>query len=122
MHLRPSLHVRHDGGITFLEFRPAHVQFTEAAIKQIGAQFIEAIDQSPDVRFVVDFTGVEYMSSTVLGTLVSGLLKCQKKGGDLRLAGIEKELKQLFKLTGLHKVFKMCGTAAEAVKSFDQKA
>jgi anti-sigma B factor antagonist len=115
---RPSLQVREEGDITFLEFTPPDCVFSETAVKHLDRQLLEAVESSTGVKFIVDFANVQYVSSTVLGVLVRALLKVQSRGGELRITGIDKELKQLFRLTALHRVFYICDKIETAVDSF----
>lgn len=118
----PRVESREEGGIVFLEFLPPDCVFNEEAVKTLYAQFEKVIDPAPTQRFIIDFANVQYMSSTVLGVLVSTLLKIQKRGGELRITGVDRDLKQVFRLTGLHRIFRICDTLDRAIQSFDQPA
>ncbi|MCX5661941.1 MAG: STAS domain-containing protein [Planctomycetota bacterium] len=118
----PRVQSREEDGNIFLEFLPPDCVFNEDAVKTLYKQFEEIIDGANSKRFVIDFANVQYMSSTVLGVLVSTLLKIQKQGGELRITGVDRDLKQVFRLTGLHRIFRICDTLDGAIKSFDTPA
>ncbi len=115
---RPTLQIREEEGITFFEFVPPDAVFSEAAVKDLNSQLENAVEQASTTKFIVDFANVQYMSSTVLGALVSALLKIQQKHGELRVTGIDKDLKHLFRLTGLHRIFYICDKIDTAMESF----
>lgn len=115
----PRVQAREEDGHVFLEFMPPDCVFNEDAVKSLYKQFEQIIDEARSKRFVIDFANVQYMSSTVLGVLVSTLLRIQKQHGELRLTGIDRDLKQVFRLTGLHRIFRICDTLDGAIKSFD---
>ncbi|MEM8557259.1 MAG: STAS domain-containing protein [Bacteroidota bacterium] len=70
---------------------------------------------------VVDLTGVRLMNSSGLGMLIGGLTTMKNGGGDLRLAGASVNLRKLFTMTRLDKVFRQYETAADAVASFGEE-
>lgn len=69
-------------------------------------------------KFVLDFLSTEYIDSSGLGVLVSISKKIREAGGELRLAGLNEDLRMLFELTKLDTLFRICDTADEAVQSF----
>lgn len=78
---------------------------------------LDALDAG-DRRFVVDFTATGYIDSSGLGVLVSLAKKIREMGGDLRLAGLNDDLRTLFELTKLDSLFTLTRSAEEAVATF----
>ena len=70
---------------------------------------------------ILDLGGVNYMTSSGLGTLISTLTTTRNAGGDLRLARVEGKVQNLFVMTQLVKVFDTYETVDEAVTSFSSK-
>jgi anti-sigma B factor antagonist len=119
---KPSLTVRHEDRITIIGFNSPTLSFDEAQVEEINGLFERAIDESQDMKFIVNFEGVNYMSSNVLGMLVNSLMKIVKKGGHMRLASVDREIYQLFEITGLKKLFKCNDTLSEAKKALEAEA
>jgi len=69
-------------------------------------------------KFVVDFTATGYIDSSGLGVLVSLAKKVREAGGDLRLAGLNEDLRTLFELTKLDTLFTLMDSVEEAVAAF----
>ncbi len=69
-------------------------------------------------KIVFDLSGVRWMSSTGLGTMIAALTSVKTKGGDLRLANVTEKVESLFVITQLVKVFKTYDTVERAVESF----
>jgi anti-sigma B factor antagonist len=69
-------------------------------------------------KFVVDFARTGYIDSSGLGVLVSLSKKIRDEGGDLRLAGLNDDLRTLFELTKLDTLFAISDTSAEALAAF----
>jgi anti-sigma B factor antagonist len=66
-------------------------------------------------KFVVDFGPTAYIDSSGLGALVSINKKVREAGGELRLAGLNEDLRALFELTKLDTLFAISETTAEAL-------
>ncbi|HEY4321889.1 MAG TPA: STAS domain-containing protein [Gemmatimonadales bacterium] len=69
-------------------------------------------------RFVVDFTPTAYIDSSGLGALVSISKRVREAGGDLRLAGLNEDLRSLFELTKLDTLFTIADSPAEALAGY----
>lgn len=77
----------------------------------------DALDQGAR-RLVFDFTPTAYIDSSGLGALVSMSKRVRQAGGDLRLAGLNEDLRSLFELTKLDTLFAIFDTPAEALAGF----
>jgi anti-sigma B factor antagonist len=71
-----------------------------------------------DRKFLLDFAKTAYVDSSGLGALVSISKKVREVGGDLRLAGLNEDLRALFELTKLDTLFTISETASEALAGF----
>ncbi len=69
-------------------------------------------------KVVVDFTNTGYIDSSGLGVLVSLSKKIREQGGELRLAGLNDDLRTLFELTKLDTLFEIADTREEALENF----
>ncbi len=67
-------------------------------------------------RVVVDFSNTSYIDSSGLGVLVSISKKIREAGGDLRLSGMNDDLRMLFELTKLDTLFRIADSQAAAVQ------
>ncbi|NOZ57296.1 MAG: STAS domain-containing protein [Calditrichaeota bacterium] len=66
-------------------------------------------------RLVVDLSGVQYMDSSGVATLVEGLQKLEQNGGELVLCGLGDMVQEVFKLTRLDSVFQILPSLEEAL-------
>jgi anti-sigma B factor antagonist len=69
-------------------------------------------------KVVIDLSKVEWMNSTGLGILISGLTTLRNNGGELKLACITEKIESLLTITKLITVFENYDSVDEAVKSF----
>ncbi len=71
-----------------------------------------------NTRLVVDLAEVEFIDSTGLGSLVSGLKATRLAGGDLRLARPAEQARTILQLTTLDRVLKPYKTVEEALAGY----
>jgi len=71
-------------------------------------------------KIVVDLSSCEFIDSTFLGALVVSLKKITALGGDLKLVGFQPNVRSMFELTRMYRVFESFGTMEKAVESFNQ--
>ena len=84
------------------------------AFKQKMSQFVE----NGQVNIVVNLSKVDLIDSSGLGALVSVLKKVGKQG-EIKVCQLKENIKSLFQLTRLDKVFEIYRTEDEAVESFE---
>lgn len=85
--------------------------------QELKAAVQGALDQG-DRRFVIDFSRTGYIDSSGLGALVSISKKVREQGGELRLSGLNEDLRSLFELTKLDTLFSISDTAEHAASGF----
>ena len=76
-----------------------------------------ALDQG-ERRLLIDFSRSGYIDSSGLGALVSISKKIREAGGELRLSGLNEDLRSLFELTKLDTLFAIAETPQQALASF----
>ncbi len=69
-------------------------------------------------RVVVDFSGVSYIDSSGLATLVEMFQRLKRIGGSLRLCNMLQKVKNVFEITRLDKLFEIFDTLEEALNNF----
>ncbi|PKK84668.1 MAG: anti-sigma factor antagonist [candidate division Zixibacteria bacterium HGW-Zixibacteria-1] len=69
-------------------------------------------------KFVIDLSRVEWMNSTGLGILISGLTTLRNNKGELKIANVTEKIKSLLIITKLATVFEAYDTVDDAIKSF----
>ena len=75
---------------------------------------LDAVEQGVKL-VVVDFTDSGYIDSSGLGALVSLSRRLREGNGDLRLVGLNDDLRTLFELTRLDALFPLYATRADAL-------
>lgn len=103
----------HDG-ITLVEVDGELTVGNRERFKQIVLERVEAGER----KFLMDFGESSYIDSTGLGSLVSLSRKIREAGGQMRLTGLNEDLRTLFELTKLDTVFDLADTRAAAMSDF----
>lgn len=68
-------------------------------------------------QLIIDLQEVRFVDSSGLGALVSGFKNASARNGNLKLCGLQPQVKSMFELTRLHRVFEIFPTAQEALAS-----
>jgi anti-sigma B factor antagonist len=105
---------KHPGDILVIEVEGQLIVGNRQELKQKVLDALEAGSK----KFLIDFTRTGYIDSSGLGVLVSLSKKIRDEGGDLRLAGLNEDLRTLFELTKLDTLFAITDSAAEALAAF----
>jgi len=69
-------------------------------------------------KILLNLGDVSYIDSSGIGELVSGFTTVTNLGGQLKLVGLSKRVKDLLQITKLYTVFEVFDDEAEAVRSF----
>ena len=73
-------------------------------------------------KLVLDLSHVRFVDSSGLGAFISCLRQLRGRGGDLKLAGMSKQVRAVFELVRMHRVFDILSTRDEAVRAFQGSA
>ncbi|CDQ42947.1 MULTISPECIES: STAS domain-containing protein [Mycolicibacterium] len=80
---------------------------------------LHSLVEDGHTRVVVDLSGVDFIDSSGLGALISGLKVARQAGGDLRIAAPSRQVTSVLELTNLNRVLR---AHAEAASAFDDHA
>ena len=73
--------------------------------------------QSKTPALLLDFSGVSYIDSSGLATLIEYVRECSAFGGKLALYGLQKKVRTIFELVRLNELFILSATAEEAAQA-----
>jgi len=79
---------------------------------------VQAAMDAGDRKILIDFSDTGYIDSSGLGALVSLSKKLREADGELRLAGLNDDLRTLFELTKLDTLFRIDASPEEALAEF----
>jgi anti-sigma B factor antagonist len=71
-----------------------------------------------NTKLVIDLSRLRFVDSSGLGAILSCLRQLTAKGGDLKLSGMQKQVRAVFELVRMHRIFDIYATREEAVRAF----
>lgn len=95
--------VDREGDVTVVDVEGELVVGNRRALKD---EVLSRLGEGDD-KFVLDFEDASYIDSSGLGVLVSLSKRIREEGGELRLAGLDDDLRTLFELTRLDTLFQI---------------
>jgi anti-sigma B factor antagonist len=81
-------------------------------------QIVNVIGDLPTPRVLIDFGQVTFVSSSILGKLIKLDGRVTDAQGQLTLCGLSVRIAEVFKITGLEKLFSIHATREDALQSF----
>ena len=114
--LRPRISVDYAQDATVITLTDEKILRT-ADIIALEESIMPLIEAEESARIVIDFTNVQFLSSSVLGLLIRISKKIYEQDGQLRLCNINPKIFSIFKITRLDKIFDICNNLSEAIKS-----
>jgi anti-sigma B factor antagonist len=81
-------------------------------------EIIRSLAAKGDKKLLLNLGDVSYIDSSGIGEMVSGFTTVTSGGGQLKLVGLSKRVKDLLQITKLYTVFEVYDDEAEAVRSF----
>jgi anti-anti-sigma factor len=88
------------------------------AIEECYREIVAALEKCGESCAVLHFGRVSFMSSSALGMLVRVMKKCKEYKIAMKLSNIAPEIRQVFKITGLDKLFDIQNDVPAAMAAF----
>lgn len=74
--------------------------------------------ESGNINLCIDLKEIKFIDSSGLGVLVSAFKNASARQGVIKLSGLQSQVKSMFELTRLHRVFDIYSTVDDALDSF----
>ena len=84
--------------------------------KRFKKEVISALE--PNSKVVLDLSEVDFIDSSGLGVILSCFRHLQSTNGDLKLCCLNDQVRMLFELVRMHRIFDIYRTREEAFSSF----
>ena len=105
------------GEVTQIEFIDRNI-LDESNIQQISEELASVVDDMPTPKILIRFGNVEHLSSAALGAMITINNRVKGKDGALKLSEIDPQIREVFKITKLDKIFQIFESDADALQSF----
>jgi anti-sigma B factor antagonist len=103
------------GDVGVVNFLTSQV-LDELNVQQLGQELNDLVDKDYVVKMVINFSKIKFLSSAVLGKLISLNKKIAAQKGRLAFCSINADIMQVFKITRLDKLIPIYEDEDEAVK------
>ncbi len=111
------LEVKEVGDVTVVYFRDQKI-LDDLNIQELGQELNHLVEVENCKKLVLNFTTVEFLSSSALGKLITLEKKVKNTGGILKLCEIQPEILEVFTITKLDRLFKIHPSEADALAAF----
>jgi anti-sigma B factor antagonist len=89
---------------TVIRFRDTDI-LDQINIHEMGKEMYALVERNPAIKLIVDFDGVQYLSSSALGKLITLKRKVEEGAGTLKMCRIKPEIMEVFRITKLDTIF-----------------
>jgi anti-sigma B factor antagonist len=111
------LDIYEDGDITIVRFRDPRVT-DPLEIEDMGRQLYQVLEFKNCSKLVLELSPVEFLSSAMIGKLISLHRKAKGCKATMRLCGLQQGVRDIFHLCNLDRVFDVREDERAAIASF----
>jgi len=104
-------------GITVVTFIERKI-LEAAHIMELGEELLQLVDKNGNKDLLLDFSGVEFLSSAALNKLIILDKKIRSIAGRLKMCGMMPEIREVFVITRLTQLFDIVDTREKALDGF----
>ncbi len=104
-------------GVRVVRFRDRNI-YDDPTVREVADQILASVSGSGPIRLVVDFSGVDLVSSSLLGKLILLQRRVDASGGRLRLCEMTPTVQSVFRTSNLDRLFTIHRDRREALESF----
>ncbi len=115
-----ALNCEEQGDVLVVAFTDAKI-LDESRIQQIGTELMEATKRAVGGKLLLDFQGVQFMSSAMIGKLILVNKKCTAEKLNLKLCNISPNVMEVFRIMRLNKVLSICDDREKGLAAFEKK-
>ena len=101
-------------GVVLVTFNVPSIS-SVSSVERISERLRPIASSSDALNIVIDFDGVKFFSSLVLGMLVDVWRRLKNAGGRLVISGINPQLSRVFRITNLDTIFQFYPDRSSAI-------
>ena len=111
------LDVKEVGEVAVVRFRDQKI-LDDLNIQELGQELFGLVEGENRSKLLLNFSGVDFLSSSALGKLITLDKKVKAAGGMLKLCRIRPEIYEVFAITKLNRLFDIKDEEADALAAF----
>lgn len=105
-------------GVAVVDFVDSGLMYEATLVQQIGDELQSLLAEPGRQRILLDFSKVQYLSSTMLGQLAKLQKAVNTANGQLKITGLGPVLRDTFRIGHFEPLFAIYDDQASALKSF----
>lgn len=105
------------GDITVVHFLDSRI-IEDIAIQQLGNELFSLVEVDGRKKLVLNFATVNFMSSSALSKLINLHKKVAANSGEMKLCNISADIREIFTITNLNRLFDIRKEEADAIAAF----
>ncbi len=117
-HLFKHLSVTDVNGVAVVEFVNTQLMYATDVVEEVGDELNSLLKDHANTKILLDFSRVQYLSSSMLAKLAKLEQTVQQAKGHLKLCGLGPILKDTFRIGHFERVFSIYDDKESAIKSF----
>ena len=90
-------------------------EIEETKIQDLAKEFSSLVEQVGAGTLVVDLGAVSFLTSSSIGVLIAMLKRTRAHGGQMKLCGLRPEIRELFAITQIDRVFEIHARVEDAL-------
>jgi anti-sigma B factor antagonist len=102
----PGIIVESGMDVTIVTFTEERI-VDEEQVRRLRESFGQIVEKNQDKELILNFVNVKFMTSALLGLLVRVHKKVRELGGRLRLSNLDSNLRKVFEITQLTRIFEI---------------
>jgi anti-sigma B factor antagonist len=99
--------IEHLGELLVIRFTGPKIVLNDETVPTIATELLALADAFAGSAFLIDLVNVPFVSTPGLTLLLQFRKRVQSAGGQVRLANFQPRIEEVFRVTGLDKVFNL---------------
>ncbi|MHC4265100.1 MAG: STAS domain-containing protein [Planctomycetota bacterium] len=114
--VQPNISIKYDDKVTIITFTQEKI-LEQTDIKALQDSILSVVEQAGPINLILDFSNVQFLSSSVLGLLIRISKRVYEAEGQLALCSIIPKIYEIFKITRLTNIFDIYNSIEAATEA-----
>jgi anti-sigma B factor antagonist len=115
--VQPNITIKYQENVTIITFTQTKI-LEQSDIAALQDSILSVIEQAGSINLILDFSNVQFLSSSVLGLLIRISKRVYNAEGQLALCSIIPKIYEIFKITRLTNIFDIYDSVESAIQAF----
>jgi len=111
-----EMQLRQEGQIRILSLQGR----LDASVSSVVKKHIHKLIEDGATQVILDLQELEFLDSSGLGGLISCLRKVKENKGEIKLTNLRPEVRSIFDITRVARLFHICKDVSEALLAFNK--